>query len=313
MSQAVALDPKTRPGPREPDPALRTARPGDKAEQHYRAAVSLEPNRAASHYDFGVLLFEAKKYREAAAAFRQTLAVDPRHPDAHNNLGFLLEREGRRDEALRHFRAALESRPNFRLAHFHVGRLLLQQGQTAEAIRHLQQTLEPQDESTPGYLYALGAAHARAGQPRAGRAVLPSGPRPRRQRWDRLSFSPASSATSVPSSRESPLDPRPAARGPRLLAACSRPSATEQPASRPLFREAAAETGLDFQHFIGSTGQYYMPEIMGAGVALFDYDGDGDLDVFLRAGYDARARQVADRVALPTARRLEARQSPLPQ
>ena len=32
----------------------------------------------------------------------------------------------------------------------------------AEAIRHLQQTLEPQDESTPGYLYALGAAYARA-------------------------------------------------------------------------------------------------------------------------------------------------------
>ncbi len=161
--QAVALDPKLVQAHVNLISLYGRLGQVDKAEQHYRAAVTLDPNRAASHYDFGVLLFEAKKYREAGEAFRQTLAVDPRHPDAHNNLGFLLESEGRRDEAIRHFRAALESRPNFRLAHFHLGRLLLQQGRTAEAIRHLQQTLEPQDESTPGYLYALGAAYARAG------------------------------------------------------------------------------------------------------------------------------------------------------
>src|SRR5205809_796806 len=30
----------------------------------------------------------------------------------------------------------------------------------------------------------------------------------------------------------------------------------------------------------GASGKFYMTEIMGAGVALFDYDNDGDLDVF---------------------------------
>ena len=51
-----------------------------------------------------------------------------------------------------------------------------------------------------------------------------------------------------------------------------------------LFREAAAETGLDFTHFIGATGDFFLPEIMGSGVAVFDYDGDGDLDVYLLQG-----------------------------
>jgi len=53
---------------------------------------------------------------------------------------------------------------------------------------------------------------------------------------------------------------------------------------QPIFREAASETGLNFHHFTGSTGEFYMPEIMGAGAALFDYDNDGDPDVYLIQG-----------------------------
>ncbi|HMY76702.1 MAG TPA: VCBS repeat-containing protein, partial [Blastocatellia bacterium] len=55
-------------------------------------------------------------------------------------------------------------------------------------------------------------------------------------------------------------------------------------AQAPLFREVAEETGLKFQHFTGATGEYFMPEIMGAGCALLDYDNDGDLDVYLVQG-----------------------------
>ena len=55
-------------------------------------------------------------------------------------------------------------------------------------------------------------------------------------------------------------------------------------AEEPLFVEGATAAGLDFTHVNGATGQYYMAEQMGAGVALFDYDNDGDLDVFLVQG-----------------------------
>lgn len=52
----------------------------------------------------------------------------------------------------------------------------------------------------------------------------------------------------------------------------------------PLFLEAAASAGLTFTHDNGSSGDFQLPEIMGAGVALFDYDRDEDLDVFLVQG-----------------------------
>ncbi len=52
----------------------------------------------------------------------------------------------------------------------------------------------------------------------------------------------------------------------------------------PLFRDATAAAGLTFRHLTGGTGAFYMPEIMGAGCALLDYDRDGDLDLFLVQG-----------------------------
>ena len=52
----------------------------------------------------------------------------------------------------------------------------------------------------------------------------------------------------------------------------------------PWFSETASDTGLDFVHFNGMTGQFYQPEVMAPGVGLFDYDNDGDLDVYLVQG-----------------------------
>src|SRR5207244_1287215 len=48
-----------------------------------------------------------------------------------------------------------------------------------------------------------------------------------------------------------------------------------------------------FTHVNGATGNYYLPEMMGAGVALIDYDNDGDLDVFLVQGGSLDGRDGA--------------------
>lgn len=47
------------------------------------------------------------------------------------------------------------------------------------------------------------------------------------------------------------------------------------------FVDRAASVGVDFRHQTDAPGSYFMPEIMGSGCALFDFDRDGDLDALL--------------------------------
>jgi enediyne biosynthesis protein E4 len=51
--------------------------------------------------------------------------------------------------------------------------------------------------------------------------------------------------------------------------------------SQPIFKDVAEQTVLKFRHYNGMTGKFYLPEITGSGGALFDFDNDGDADVYL--------------------------------
>jgi len=56
-------------------------------------------------------------------------------------------------------------------------------------------------------------------------------------------------------------------------------------AGQPRFTEVSTEIGLDFVHFNGMSGELFFVEMMGQGLAVLDYDNDGDLDVYFLQGH----------------------------
>ena len=78
-----------------------------------------------------------------------------------------------------------------------------------------------------------------------------------------------------------------------LALACRRPAKealapppTPKPTPPPAiaFEEKASEMGIDFMHVTGANGKKWMPETMGGGVAVLDYDGDGRPDILFVSG-----------------------------
>ena len=97
------------------------------------------------------------------------------------------------------------------------------------------------------------------------------------------------SAKPAPTASTNPLDgqslvakTKPTIVGDRLASVSAEPVVmSKQPESSPFrFAEIAKESGIDFVHFSGMNADKNFPTANGSGCTLFDYDGDGLLDVY---------------------------------
>ncbi len=69
-----------------------------------------------------------------------------------------------------------------------------------------------------------------------------------------------------------------------LLVACWTPVRAAHAQTSILLRDVTDATGIRFQHTDGSSGKYYIVEYVSAGLALFDFDADGLIDIYFLNG-----------------------------
>jgi hypothetical protein len=67
-----------------------------------------------------------------------------------------------------------------------------------------------------------------------------------------------------------------------LTGGCIRHSTLTPPSAPSVqFVDIGPSAGIRWRHTSGASGRLYLPETLGSGCAMFDYDGDGRLDLFL--------------------------------
>lgn len=69
-----------------------------------------------------------------------------------------------------------------------------------------------------------------------------------------------------------------------LAALCSICGGQDKQTQTIVFTDVTANSGIDFQHTDGSDGRHFLIESMSGGLALFDFDNDGDTDIYLLNG-----------------------------
>ena len=123
------------------------------AAKYYQYFIDqgFKDHRVFSNY--GVLLKNLGKLKEAEFCFRKAIQLNPNYPNAYSNLGIILRDLGRLKEAEFSYRKAIQLNPNFAAAHCNLGNLLRSLGNLSAAESLYKKTIELDPNFVKAYSY----------------------------------------------------------------------------------------------------------------------------------------------------------------
>jgi len=133
-----------------------------RAATEFEAAITLKPDSAAAHYEFGMALRLWGDPDGAEKALRYALRLQPQFPEAHFVLGLVLgDRVGKESRGLAEFEAAVAQKPDFADAHFNIGIIAWKNDESVAALRAFQKAVAGRPQSAE-FRFRLGQALVRA-------------------------------------------------------------------------------------------------------------------------------------------------------
>jgi Tfp pilus assembly protein PilF len=103
--------------------------------------IERRPDLALAHSNLGLAIASLRDDERALDHFRRAIELEPAVPDARYNLASTLAKLGRADEAVEQYREAIRLRPNYAAAHFNLGNLLARGGRFEEAASEFREAL----------------------------------------------------------------------------------------------------------------------------------------------------------------------------
>lgn len=198
------------------------------------------------YYLLGLIAKTQNRTADAIAAFKRVVEIDPRDPGANINLGQLYSQQRNYTDALTLFRAALDAEPYNVTAVYNLGITLTRAGQREEGAQRMQQFQKLREA---GYGTTLGQNYLEQGR-----------------------YAEAISSTGAEADLVSTATPD--------VTFADATSASFQPGAKATSSSAAFfGRSIKASEWNDATRRDLLASRGGA-VTLFDFDGDGDLDLF---------------------------------
>lgn len=230
------------------------------AEQVFREAIRRDPNDGQAYFYLALSEHLQGKLLEAEADARHSIRLGAKASRSLHLIGKTREEQNRLQDALDFYMQALEQDPASAEARLSAGQVCLKLRRIDAAIEHLRRVREINPAMAEA-AYDLGRALLQAGRQQDSDQNLEAAVR--------LGHAAAGRLLQRMRSSHKPRDTA----GAEL---------TEPAAVR--FDEIAAKAGLGFVLDNHATPQKHLIETMAGGVAAFDYDNDGRIDMFFANG-----------------------------